>query len=171
MKRNKKKLLSLALALLLVAAAAVIGGESIADALLDFAGLGGYENEGLPSGGTPPLDANGSYYSKEDVARYLNDYGYLPPNFITKTDARALGWEGGSVEQYKPGYAIGGDVFSNREGLLPAADGRIYYECDIDTDGGKPRGSKRIVYSNDGLIFYTDDHYATFTQLYGGTAQ
>ena len=170
MKLNKKKLLSLALALLLVVAAAVIGGESIADALLDFAGLGGYENEGLPSGGPmPPLDEDGYYYSKEAVSRYLHEHGHLPHHFITKTDARALGWEGGSVEQYKPGYAIGGDVFSNREGLLPAADGRIYYECDIDTDGGKPRGSKRIVYSNDGLIFYTDDHYATFTQLYGGT--
>lgn len=173
MKFSKKKLLSLALALLLVVAAAFIGGESITDALLDFTGIGGQEDtEGLPSGGTPPpLDEDGYYYSKEAVSRYLHEYGKLPFHFITKTEAQKLGWSGGSVEQYKPGYAIGGDVFGNREGLLPKADGRIYYECDIDTNGGKERGSKRIVFSNDGLIFYTDDHYATFTQLYGGDSQ
>ncbi len=171
MKLNKKKLLSLALALLLVLAAAVIGGDSISDALMDFAGIGGYENEGLPSGGPmPPLDEDGFYYSKEAVSRYLHEYGKLPRNFITKSDARKLGWDGGSVETYKPGYAIGGDVFSNREGLLPKADGRIYYECDIDTNGGKARGAKRIVFSNDGLIYYTDDHYENFTLLYGGDA-
>lgn len=172
MKLNKKKLLSLALALLLVIAVAVVSGDSITDSLLDFVGLGGYEDEGLPSGGPmPPLDEDGYYYSKEAVSRYLHEYSKLPSNFITKTDARKLGWNSGSVEKYKPGYAIGGDVFSNREGLLPKASGRIYYECDIDTNGGKPRGAKRIVFSNDGLIYYTDDHYETFTQLYGGDSQ
>lgn len=114
-----------------------------------------------------PIDEDGWYYSAEEVALYLYTYGHLPENFITKEEARDLGWEGGSVEKYAPGCAIGGDKFGNREGLLPKADGRQYYECDIDTNGQNSRGAKRIVYSNDGLIYYTDDHYETFTQLYG----
>ncbi len=113
------------------------------------------------------IDIEGWYYSAEDVALYLITYGCLPENFITKSEARNLGWEGGSVEKYAPGYAIGGDKFGNREGLLPRADGRQYYECDIDTDGENSRGAKRIVFSNDGLIYYTEDHYETFILLYG----
>ena len=116
----------------------------------------------------PPIDEDGWYYSKEDVSLYLYTYGHLPSNFITKNQARALGWSGGSVERYKEGAAIGGDKFSNREGLLPRASGRQYYECDIDTNGKSSRGAKRIVFSNDGLIYYTDDHYENFTLLYGG---
>ena len=113
------------------------------------------------------IPEDGWYYSKEDVSLYLYTYGYLPENFITKSEARDLGWEGGSVERYAPGCAIGGDKFGNREGILPKVNGRIYYECDIDTDGASSRGAKRIVFSNDGLIYYTDDHYETFTLLYG----
>ena len=113
------------------------------------------------------LPVDGWYYSAEDVSLYLYLYGCLPDNFITKNEARELGWDGGSVEDYAEGYAIGGDKFGNREGLLPKADGRQYYECDIDTDGRDSRGAKRIVYSNDGLIYYTDDHYESFTLLYG----
>ena len=113
------------------------------------------------------LDPDGWYYSAEDVALYLVTYGYLPSNFITKNEARDLGWEGGSVQRYKEGAAIGGDKFGNREGILPKASGRQYYECDIDTDGKSSRGAKRIVFSNDGLIYYTEDHYETFILLYG----
>ena len=113
------------------------------------------------------LDPDGWYYSAEDVALYLITYGELPSNFITKNEARDLGWEGGSVQRYKEGAAIGGDKFGNREGILPKADGRQYYECDIDTDGKSSRGAKRIVFSNDGLIYYTEDHYETFILLYG----
>lgn len=112
------------------------------------------------------LDRDGTYTSKEDVALYLYLYGELPDNFITKSEAEALGWEGGSVERYAPGKCIGGDKFGNREGLLPKAGGRQYYECDIDTLGANSRGAKRIVFSNDGLIYYTDDHYETFELLY-----
>ncbi|MBQ4563487.1 MAG: ribonuclease [Lachnospiraceae bacterium] len=112
------------------------------------------------------LDRDGSYSSKEDVALYLYLYGKLPDNFITKKEAEALGWEGGSVERYAPGKCIGGDKFGNREGLLPKAGGRQYYECDIDTLGANSRGAKRIVFSNDGLIYYTDDHYESFELLY-----
>ena len=98
---------------------------------------------------------------------YLVTYGELPSNFITKNEAQDLGWEGGSVQKYREGAAIGGDKFGNREGLLPKADGRQYYECDIDTDGESSRGAKRLVYSNDGLIYYTEDHYESFILLYG----
>ena len=113
------------------------------------------------------LDIDGWYYSAEDVALYLVTYGELPSNFITKKEARELGWEGGSVQRYLEGAAIGGDKFGNREGILPKASGRQYYECDIDTDGQNSRGAKRIVYSNDGLIYYTEDHYESFILLYG----
>ena len=113
------------------------------------------------------LDPDGWYYSAEDVALYLVTYGELPSNFITKNQARKLGWEGGSVQRFQEGAAIGGDKFGNREGILPKADGRQYYECDIDTDGKNSRGAKRIVFSNDGLIYYTEDHYETFILLYG----
>lgn len=113
----------------------------------------------------PAIDENGSYTSKEDVALYIYTYGHLPYNFITKNEARELGWDGGSVEDYAPGYSIGGDRFGNYEGILP--EGKKYTECDIDTLGKKSRGAKRIVFSNDGCIYYTDDHYETFELLYG----
>ena len=105
------------------------------------------------------------YYDVENVVLYLEEYGELPPNYITKKEAEALGWSGGSVEDYKDGAAIGGDRFGNYEGLLPEADGRKYTECDIDTDGYPSRGSRRLVFSNDGLYFYTADHYETFSEV------
>ncbi len=115
---------------------------------------------------TPEIDEKGSYDDKESVALYIHTYGHLPPNYITKAEASALGWSGGSLEKYAPGMCIGGDRFGNREGILPKKKGRVYTECDIDTMGAKSRGAKRIVFSNDGLIYYTDDHYETYTQLY-----
>ena len=105
------------------------------------------------------------YYDLEHVVLYLDRYGVLPDNYITKDEARALGWEGSSVENYLDGAAIGGDRFGNREGLLPKAAGRSYTECDIDTDGQSSRGAKRLVFSNDGLYFDTEDHYETFDEL------
>ena len=116
------------------------------------------------------LDIDGVYDSAEDVALYLYTYGELPCNFITKAEAKDLGWSGGSVEQYAPGMCIGGDRFGNYEGLLPKVKGRSYYECDIDTLGEDSRGAKRLVYSNDGLIYYTPDHYESFELLYGDEA-
>ena len=113
------------------------------------------------------ISEDGEYTSKDDVALYIHTYGHLPSNFVTKNEARDAGWEGGSLENYFPGCSIGGDVFGNREGLLPKKSGRKYYECDIDTRGADSRGAKRIVFSNDGLIYYTDDHYESFTLLYG----
>ena len=109
---------------------------------------------------------DGEYTSKEEVAEYIHLFGHLPSNFITKKEAKALGWEGGdSLGKLAPGKSIGGDRFGNYEGQLPDEKGRKYTECDIDYKG-KKRNAKRIVFSNDGLIFYTDDHYKTFEQLY-----
>ena len=116
---------------------------------------------------TAQIDEDGSYTTKDDVALYIHTYGHLPDNFITKKDAQALGWPGGSLEPYAPGKCIGGSRFGNYEGLLPEADGRTYTECDIDTLGADSRGAKRIVFSNDGLIYYTEDHYKSFELLYG----
>ena len=113
------------------------------------------------------LDEAGTYTSKEDVSLYLNTYGHLPENFITKNDARALGWSGGGLDDYAYGKCIGGDRFGNNEGILPEARGRQYYECDIDTLHKDSRGAKRIVFSDDGLIYYTEDHYESFDLLYG----
>ncbi|MBR3561017.1 MAG: ribonuclease [Oscillospiraceae bacterium] len=113
------------------------------------------------------VSEDGVYDSKEDVALYLYLYGHLPCNYITKKEAETLGWTGGSLEPYAPGKCIGGGRFGNYEGRLPAAEGRRYTECDIDTLGAKSRGAKRIVFSNDGLIYYTGDHYETFELLYG----
>ncbi len=113
------------------------------------------------------IDKDGVYTSKEDVALYIHIYECLPDNFMTKKEAQALGWSGGSLEPYAPGMCIGGNRFGNYEGLLPEEDGRTYTECDIDTLGAKSRGAKRIVFSNDGLIYYTEDHYESFELLYG----
>ena len=110
---------------------------------------------------------DGSYTSRDEVALYLHTYGKLPKNFISKKDAEEQGFrfgEGDFGEAF-PGMSVGDSRFGNYEGQLPEKSGRRYYECDIDYQGGR-RNAKRIVYSNDGLIFYTDDHYKSFTQLY-----
>ena len=114
----------------------------------------------------PLIDEDGIYTSMEDVADYLIAYGRLPNNFITKKEARKLGWEGGGLDRYAEDKYIGGDTFGNREGLLP--DGHKYIECDIDTLNRDSRGAKRIVFSEDlSLIYYTPDHYESFTLIYG----
>ncbi len=112
------------------------------------------------------LEKNGSYSSKEDVAAYLRQYGKLPPNYITKSEAERLGWDSskGNLWKVAPGKSIGGDRFGNYEGLLP---GGSYTECDIDYQGGY-RDSKRLVFrkeKNQWFIYYTEDHYNTFTEV------
>lgn len=121
-----------------------------------------------PEPETVRIREDGEYTSKEDVAEYLYLYMHLPGNFITKKEAQALGWDNkkGNLKTVAPGKSIGGDYFGNYEGLLPSAKGRRYTECDIDSNGGY-RNSKRIIFSNDGLIYYTEDHYTTFELLYG----
>ncbi|MCI8662753.1 MAG: ribonuclease [Hungatella sp.] len=114
------------------------------------------------------VEESGLYSSKDEVALYIHLYGHLPDNYITKKEAENLGWNSkeGNLWQVAPDMSIGGSRFGNYEGALPDKKGRKYYECDIDFDGGY-RGAKRIIYSDDGLIFYTEDHYKTFEQLYG----
>ena len=122
------------------------------------------EPDGVGTADEPAIDRDGWYTTKEDVALYLHVYGELPGNFITKNEARDLGWSGGGLDGYADGKSIGGDRFGNYEGLLP--DGS-YHECDVNTMHASSRGAERIIYSDDGRIYYTDDHYESFTLLYG----
>ena len=116
--------------------------------------------------GQKKLPEDGSYTTKEDVSAYLIQYGHLPGNFVTKKEAEKAGWNGGSLEEVLPGKCIGGDYFGNYENQLPKAKGRTWYECDINTLGKKSRGAKRLIYSSDGLIYYTNDHYESFSLVY-----
>lgn len=126
--------------------------------------------EGAPKATQEPaikVKKSGQYTSKEEVAAYINAYGKLPKNYLTKKQAQQRGWSSkkNNLGEVAPGYAIGGDVFQNREKLLPSKKGRTWLECDVNVKDGK-RGRERIVYSNDGLIYYTADNYKSFTQLY-----
>ena len=165
-----------AVLLILALQLSLLAGCGAAPGYDDFSGSASYGDDRGSSGAgdgaqndaqDAPDDAlpeDGSYTSAEDVAAYLVTYGHLPGNFMTKQEARALGWEGGSLEPYAPGMCIGGDRFGNYEGTLPEGE---YHECDIDTLGADRRGAKRLVYSDDGRIYYTEDHYESFTLLYG----
>ncbi|MDO4399433.1 MAG: ribonuclease domain-containing protein [Coriobacteriia bacterium] len=143
-------------------------------ALIAFAACG-CTGGGAPSAPTQSSSANavisvsedGSYITKDEVAAYIHEFGHLPSNFISKTKARKAGWVSskGNLQDVCPGMSIGGSVFYNDDGLLPDAKGRTWTECDIGYEGGF-RGAERIVFSNDGLVFYTGDHYKTFEQLY-----
>lgn len=103
----------------------------------------------------------------QDIADYIFAHGTLPDNFLTKSEARQLGWDSSQnyVSDVAPGYSIGGDRFGNYEGLLPDASGRKWYEADANYTAG-PRGAERILYSSDGLVYYTNDHYQTFTEMH-----
>ena len=118
------------------------------------------EEETLPAS----VEKDGSYTTPEDVAEYIHTFGTLPGNFLTKKEAQELGWNSskGNLWDVAPGMSIGGDKFGNREGLLPK--GR-YKECDVNYEGGY-RGAERLIFSEDGSIYYTNDHYKSFTQLY-----
>lgn len=115
----------------------------------------------------PAIAEDGSYTSKDEVALYIHTYGHLPENYITKDEAYDLGWKSeGTLDEVAPGMSIGGDYYGNYEGVLPDEPGREYHECDIDYES-ENRNGKRIVYSNDGNIYYTEDHYNSFEHLYG----
>ena len=106
----------------------------------------------------------------QKLADYLFEHGELPENFITKKEAQARGWQ----DQYRyvgdiePGLCIGGDYFGNYERKLPVVKGRKYYEADCFYQGG-PRNEYRIIYSTDGHVWYTGDHYETFVELFPTT--
>ena len=93
---------------------------------------------------------DGQYDSKDEVSAYLTEYGHLPSNYITKKQAQALG------------CSIGGDRFGNYEGTLPNGS---YHECDLNTRGADKRGAERLVYADDGRIYYTADHYESFEEI------
>lgn len=109
----------------------------------------------------------GPIIEPQAIADYLFVYGRLPDNFLTKKEAQALGWDSykNYVSDVAPGMSIGGDRFGNYEGLLPRKSGRQYYECDCYYTEGR-RNAYRIIFSNDGLVFYTEDHYRTFTEMH-----
>lgn len=115
----------------------------------------------------PTVDEDGWYTSKDEVALYIHTYGRLPGNFISKTKARDRGWVAseGNLDEVCPGMSIGGSRYYNDDGELPDKRGRQWTECDINYHGGF-RGPERIVFSSDGLIYYTADHYETFERLY-----
>lgn len=176
----KKNFKFYALLLVLIAAAVLYFGGGDTAAVIDgavdiletvevYAQPLGTETEAIPETGAdePVVEEDGWYYSKEEVALYIYTYGRLPDNYVGKNEAEDAGWSGGSVEKYLPGRAIGGSRFGNYEGLLPKAKGRTWTECDINTHGKTSRGAERIVFSNDGLIYYTSDHYESFELLYG----
>ena len=121
------------------------------------------EPEEEPEQEEPAIDYDGVYTSKEDVALYLWTYGELPRNFMTKNEARKLGWSGGGLDDYAQDMCIGGDTFGNREGLLPEGD---YTECDLNTLGEDSRGAERLVFSDDGRYYHTEDHYESFTEVW-----
>ena len=114
-----------------------------------------------PAPGAPFVRRDGEYTDRDGIAAYIVAYGCLPRNFITKSEARRLGWQGGPLEPYAPGKSIGGDHYGNYERVLP--NGR-YRECDVDTRG-RPRGAKRIVFTDDRKVYYSDDHYRTFKRI------
>ena len=119
---------------------------------------------------TPSPVPEGPITDPQSIADYIFANGCLPDNFITKKEAQALGWDSryNYLSDVAPGYSIGGDRFGNYEGILPRKSGRVYYECDCYYTGGK-RNAYRIVFSNDGLVFYTEDHYNTFEEMHPST--
>ena len=147
------------------AAGAGGGANGVASAAASGDGGAGSSEASAASGVS--VSEDGTYTDKDHVALYLHLYQKLPANYISKTKAKKAGWdaEKGNLWDVCPGKSIGGGTFYNDDGLLPEKGGRTWKECDIDYAGGY-RGAKRICYSNDGLIFYTDDHYQSFTQLY-----
>lgn len=167
-----KRWLSLLLVLMLSGVMLLSGCSELGIEADDLIVIGGAllnefsaEQEILPADDGTTLREDGQYSSKSEVGLYLYLYGHLPSNFITKKEAQKLGWvsKEGNLWDVAPGMSIGGDKFGNYEGILP--EGRKYYECDIDYAGGY-RGEKRIVYSTDGYVYYTEDHYESFEQLY-----
>lgn len=112
-------------------------------------------------------EESGPITDPQEIADYIFAHGQLPDNFITKEEAKALGWDSGRnyVGDVAPGKSIGGDRFGNYQGQLPKAKGRKFYECDVNYKG-KKRGEERIIYSSDGHVWYTKDHYETFEELF-----
>lgn len=118
------------------------------------------------NGGAAAIEEDGEYTDSDDVALYIHTYKHLPGNYITKSEARDCGWRGGNPTDQCAGKSIGGDVFGNREGTLPEIPyGEKYYECDVNYHDDS-RGDDRLVFTENGAVYFTSDHYNTFEQLY-----
>ena len=120
-----------------------------------------------PTAVPEPTATPGPLEEAQRIADYFFEYGELPDNFITKKQAQALGWDNmvNYVSDVAPGKSIGGDYFGNYEQLLPVVKGRKYYQADCFYRGGT-RNAYRIIYSTDGHVWYTEDHYNTFIELF-----
>ena len=137
-------------------------------AVIMLAGCGKASTATHPANQASPVtvEEHGTYTDKDHVAAYIHQFKKLPSNYITKKQAQELGWkEKGTLDKIAPGKSIGGDYFGNHEKAVPDKHGRKWTECDIDYRKG-PRNAKRLVFSNDGLIYYSDSHYKNFEKLY-----
>lgn len=115
--------------------------------------------EAIMPGGATKDGVNGADY-------WLAYYGILPDYYISDSDLRALGWKNGKPpKRFAPGKMYCGGVYDNDNGHLPSVPGRVWYEADINYYEGR-RNQHRILFSNDGLIFVTYDHYQTFYEIY-----
>jgi len=158
-----------------IAAMLALGGLSIAaaedwrDALRQAFGLTEEDGNGQQSETEKETEVEFQLpvTDPQQIVNYLDRYGELPGNFITKREARDMGWDSryNYVGEACPGMSIGGDRFGNYENKLPSRKGRTWYECDVNYRG-KKRGAERLLFSSDGLYYYTDDHYNTFTQMF-----
>lgn len=172
MQKMAKRLLALLLAALLAAAwiAPTALAEDWRDMLRSAFGLSeDYAADEVADTDEEPteFDFELPVTEPQQIVNYLSIYGELPENFITKAEAKAQGWDSryNYVGEVCPGMSIGGDRFGNYEGLLPSAKGRTWYECDANY-AGKKRGAERVLFSSDGLYYYTNDHYSTFTEMF-----
>ena len=148
---NKKLVFILALVIALFTMASVSAG------FFDFLKFGDDSSSGS-------VDENGQYCTVNEVAAYIKQYHKLPSNYITKKEAKALGWHGGPLKKYAPGKSIGGDVFTNRQHILPDSKDK-YIECDINANGTS-RGAERIVYNTGNFkVYYTSNHYESFEEV------
>ena len=149
---NKRLVLIAALIIALFSISAVSEG------FFDFLNFGSDDT------GDVSVVEDGEYCTVDEVAAYIKEFHKLPSNYITKDEARALGWHGGPLKEYAPGKSIGGDTFTNRQHVLPDSDSK-YIECDINANGTS-RGAERIVYNTgDFKVYYTSDHYNTFEEV------
>lgn len=113
----------------------------------------------LAGGATKDGDAGADFW--------LKYFGVLPNYYVTEAEAKNNGWKRGkSPAKFIPGKMITMGIYNNLNGHLPQDDGRIWYEADINYYEGK-RNGHRVLWSNDGLIFVTYDHYKTFYEIIG----
>ena len=149
---NKKLVFISALIIVLFAVGAVGTG------LFDFFNSGGSDDSNVQ------VVESGQYCTVKEVSAYIKKFHKLPSNYITKEEARNLGWHGGPLKDYAPGKSIGGDVFTNRQHVLPDSD-YDYIECDINANG-TARGAERIVFNTGNFkVYYTSNHYNTFKEV------